>query len=118
MSESKECKAEYTLHALTGKWKPLIILRLQQHKKIRFNEFKRLLHGISTKTLTVQLRELEEDDIVARTVYPEIPPKVEYTLTEYGETLLPVLEKMHEWGAAHHKRKQSEPINSNSADAK
>ena len=65
---------------------------------MRFNELQRLLGNITTKTLTSQLRELEEQDIVRRVVYPETPPKVEYTLTELGKTMNPILKELCDWG--------------------
>lgn len=64
----------------------------------RFNELQRLLAGITQRMLTLQLRELENDGIVHREVYPQVPPKVEYSLTEFGRTLMPVIEAMHRWG--------------------
>ena len=68
---------------------------------MRFNELKRRMPGITQKMLTQQLRELEGEDLIHREVYPQVPPKVEYSITEYGQSIEPVLEVMHEWGLKH-----------------
>lgn len=95
------CRVDDALHVLTGKWKSIILLQLFHHGTLRFSELKRQLPGITQKMLTNQLRELEEEDLVARTVYPQVPPKVEYSLTDHGKTLEPVLDMMHEWAVTH-----------------
>ncbi len=87
---------ELTLDIIGGKWKPLIIWHLGE-KTLRFSELKRALPNITQKMLTQQLRALEEDQLVNRFVYAEVPPKVEYSLTEKGKTLLPVLSTLCEW---------------------
>ncbi|OAA91565.1 putative HTH-type transcriptional regulator YtcD [Clostridium ljungdahlii] len=87
---------ELTLDIIGGKWKPLIIWHLGE-KTLRFSELKRTLPNITQKMLTQQLRALEEDQLVNRFVYAEVPPKVEYSLTEKGKTLLPVLSTLCEW---------------------
>ncbi|SEN71094.1 DNA-binding transcriptional regulator, HxlR family [Mesobacillus persicus] len=104
------CQVEDALGILVGKWKPIILLYLLQQGTKRFSELKRSLPGITQKMLTKQLRELEDEDIIERVVYPQVPPKVEYSITEYGRTLEPILEAMHEWGKSHtaHKRKKSQ----------
>ena len=89
-----------TLDVIGGKWKPLIIYLLKT-ETLRFSQLQRSIIGITQKMLTEQLRELERDGLVNRKVYPQIPPKVEYSITEYGRTLLPILESMSEWGDAH-----------------
>ncbi|MCF7529394.1 helix-turn-helix transcriptional regulator [Neisseria sp. ZJ104] len=86
-----------TLNIIGGKWKVLILYYLNGETR-RFNELQRLLAGITQRMLTLQLRELENDGIVHREVYPQIPPKVEYSLTEFGKTLIPVIDAMHAWG--------------------
>ena len=91
------CAVETTLDVIGGRWKVLILRELMPGVK-RFSELQRALHGITQKMLTQQLRELEEDRIVHREVYLQVPPKVEYSLTETGKTLKPILEAMHEWG--------------------
>jgi DNA-binding HxlR family transcriptional regulator len=99
-SESaRECPCEYALRYIGGAWKILIVGHLVRGKIRRHAEIKRLLRGITAKMLTQQLRELEHDGLVERTVYAQVPPKVEYRLTALGETLLPVLEAMYAWGA-------------------
>ena len=95
------CRVDDALGILVGKWKPIILLHLLHSDKMRFNELKRNMPGITQKMLTQQLRELEEEDIIARKVYPQVPPKVEYSMTEYGTSLQPILEAMHEWGTKH-----------------
>jgi DNA-binding HxlR family transcriptional regulator len=92
------CEIEVTLDMISGKWKPLILYFLGQEGTKRFGQIKVFINKISHKSLTYQLRELEEDGLVCRVVYPEVPPKVEYSLTEKGKTLLPILEAMCEWG--------------------
>jgi len=94
------CEVETTLKVIGGRWKVLIIRQLMTGVK-RFGELQRALHGITQKMLTQQLREMEEDGIIHRQVYPEIPPKVEYSLTPLGENLKPILDAMHEWGKQH-----------------
>lgn len=91
------CPVERTLKVIEGRWKVLVLYYLVAGTK-RFNELHRLLKNISHRTLTRQLRELERDGIVHRKVYPQIPPRVEYSLTRHGESLKPVLKAMHDWG--------------------
>ncbi|KZE63892.1 MarR family transcriptional regulator [Fictibacillus phosphorivorans] len=92
---------EITLDVVCGKWKGVILWHLQQENILRFGELKKLLPGVSQKTLTLQLRELEEDGLVKRKVYPQVPPKVEYSLTHYGQELEATLNQMCEWGKRH-----------------
>lgn len=89
----------YTLSVIGGKWKMVIIYLLAENQTIRFNDLKRQIGSITFKVLSSQLKELEADGLVARREYPEIPPKVEYSLTAKAKTLLPVLEGLCEWGA-------------------
>jgi len=91
------CPVESTLQAIGGCWKVLIIHHLLQRTQ-RFGELTRLLHGISARTLTRQLRELEASGVINRYVHQQVPPKVEYSLTPLGRKLQPVLEAMHDWG--------------------
>jgi DNA-binding HxlR family transcriptional regulator len=95
--ERSSCPVEATLEVIGGRWKVLILRELMPGVR-RFNELHRSLCGITQKMLTQQLRELEEDDLVHREVYLQVPPKVEYSLTPTGRTLEPVLEAMHYWG--------------------
>lgn len=97
----EQCKVVVALDMIVGKWKPLVIQHLISKDTLRFNELRRLMPDITQRMLTLHLRELEEHDIVRRVVYPQVPPKVEYSITEYGRTLEPILHSMHVWGAAH-----------------
>jgi DNA-binding HxlR family transcriptional regulator len=94
---ASKCPAEVTLAVIGGRWKVPILYHLFQGTK-RFSELERGLQGITQKMLTQQLREMERDGIVVRTVYPQVPPKVEYRLTPRGETLRPVVDAMCRWG--------------------
>lgn len=98
--ERANCPVERTLEVIGGRWKVLILRELFEEVK-RFGQLHRALQGITQKMLTQQLRELEADGIVYREVYPQVPPKVEYSLTPLGESLKPILEAMHEWGLKH-----------------
>lgn len=91
------CPIETTLAILGGKWKPLILYHLFDHTR-RFGELSRLMPQVTREMLTQHLRELENDGIVHREIYHQVPPKVEYSLTEQGKTLIPMLYIMHEWG--------------------
>lgn len=95
--ELPACPVETTLMLLSDKWKVLILRDLIDGTK-RFGELKKSIGTISQKVLTANLRSMEEDGLVNRKVYPEVPPKVEYTLTETGYSLKPVLDSMFKWG--------------------
>lgn len=92
------CEKELTLSVIGGKWKMLVLWHLGKGGTKRFGELKSLIPGITQRMLVNQLRELEEDQIVHREVYPVVPPKVEYSLTEHGKSLMPILDSMYEWG--------------------
>lgn len=92
-----------TLKVIGGKWKPLLLWNLSNNT-LRFSEIMRLMPGVTQKMITQQLRELEEDGLVNRKVYPVVPPKVEYSITDYGKTLSSVLQAMAEWGDKHAQR--------------
>lgn len=94
------CPVATTVELIGNKWKLLIIRNLLA-RPWRFNELKKDLTGISQKVLTDNLRSLESDNIITRTVYPEVPPRVEYALSELGETLRPILNSMEKWGEAY-----------------
>ncbi len=94
---TEQCPMEIGLNVLSGKWKLKILWQISKGA-VRFNELQRRLGKITTKTLTQQLRELEDQKIIQRTVYPENPPKVEYALTELGESISPVLKSLCDWG--------------------
>ena len=91
------CPVEVTLLLLSNKWTVLILRDLFTGTK-RFGELKKSLNGVSQKVLTTNLRSLEEKGIIEREVFPEVPPRVEYKLTELGKTLEPILDSMHAWG--------------------
>ena len=100
MAAAKElpaCSVETTLMLISDKWKVLILRDLLPGTK-RFGELKRSLGSVSQKVLTAQLRQMEESGLLVRTVYPEVPPRVEYTLTELGYSLKPILDAMWNWG--------------------
>jgi len=97
----EQCKVDEALGILVGKWKPIILLHLFTEGTQRFSELKKLMPEITQKMLTKQLRELEEEDIINRVIYPQVPPKVEYSISEYGKSLQPILAIMHEWGTGH-----------------
>jgi len=100
--ELPDCPVATTVQLIGSKWK-LLILRNLLVRPWRFNELKRNLEGISQKVLTDSLRALEEDGIVIRTAYPEVPPRVEYSLSELGESMRPILKAMEDWGLAYQK---------------
>lgn len=91
------CPVETTLDIIGGKWKGILLYHLIDGKK-RFNEFRKLYPKITQRMLTLQLRELERDGVIHREVYKQVPPKVEYSLTEFGRTLEPVILHMKDWG--------------------
>ncbi|PTX61789.1 HxlR family transcriptional regulator [Melghirimyces profundicolus] len=94
------CEIEAALEVIGGKWKAILLYHLTKGPK-RTSELKRLVPGITQKMLTQQLRELEKDSVILRKVHSQIPPKVEYSLTEYGRTLEPVLNSLCHWGKRH-----------------
>lgn len=95
--ELPTCPVATTVDIIGSKWKLLIIRNLRM-RPWRFNELKKDLEGISQKVLTDSLRSLEQDGIITRTVYPEVPPRVEYALSELGESMRPILDAMADWG--------------------
>lgn len=99
---SKECLKStgfsYTLSLINGKYKMTILYTLMEFGVVRFNEMKKYIGEISYKTLSSTLKELESDQLIHRKEYPQIPPKVEYSLTERGKSLIPILDGMCEWG--------------------
>lgn len=98
------CPVEATLAVIGGKWKGVILYHLMSGTK-RFNEFRRLLPDITQRMLTLQLRELEKDGIIHREIFKEVPPKVEYSLTEFGRTLEPIIKLMRDWGEQYNLKK-------------
>ena len=95
--ESAASGVEHVLRLLEGRWKLIILFHLFYGKVQRYSDFEKLIPGISQKMLAQQLRQLEADGIVSRTVYPQVPPKVEYRLTEWGQELCPALDAMLKW---------------------
>lgn len=91
------CPVEATLDLIGGKYKALILWHLIE-KTLRFNELNKLISQATPKMLTQQLRELEADNLIYRTVYPVVPPKVEYSLTDFGKSIIPILDVMCKWG--------------------
>lgn len=100
MPEGKDCAVHVTVNVIGGRWKVLILQELFRGTK-RNSELRRELGKVTAKVLAQQLRELERDGIVTRQVHPEVPPRVEYSLTPLGKSLWPVLQSMHSWGAKH-----------------
>ena len=96
-SQHFHCPITATLSVLGGKWTPLVLWELRD-ETLRFGELQRRIPGITKKMLSQRLQELEADDVVHREAYAEVPPRVEYSLTEFGQTLRPILDAMCEWG--------------------
>ena len=99
-AKDSQCPAEFTLSMIGGRWKIPIVFHLMAGRK-RFSELARALTGVTQKMLTQQLRVMERNGLVARKLYPQVPPKVEYSLTELGASLQPVVEAMCVWGEQH-----------------
>ncbi len=100
ISDKYNCPVDATIDLIGGKYKAVILWYLIENKK-RFSELKRLIPKATEKMLTQQLRELEHDSLIIRTVYPVVPPKVEYSLSDFGRTIIPVLKSMCNWGEDH-----------------
>ena len=96
--DSYRCEIEVTLEVIGGKWKSLILWNLGIHESIRYNEFRNMIPDISQKMLTQQLRFLEKNLLINRKIYNQVPPMVEYSLTDLGKKLLPILNEMDIWG--------------------
>ena len=94
----EETGFNYTMSLIQGKYKMFILYTLMEFKVVRFNELRKYIKTISYKTLSTTLKELEADGLVHREEFPQIPPKVEYSLTERGASLIPILDSMCEWG--------------------
>ncbi len=106
-----ECPVATTVLMIGSKWK-LLIMRNLLARPWRFNELQKSIDGISQKALTEALRSMEADGIVSRTVYPEVPPRVEYALTELGESMRPIIKSMENWGMAYKEQMQEEQYDS------
>ncbi len=103
--DETNCPVRATMQIIGGKWKPIILYYIKTERVCRFSELERYIPHITKKMLTQQLRELESDGIVNRKSYPQVPPKVEYSLTKYGKSLKPILQLMADWGLAHRARR-------------
>ena len=97
-SNTYKCPIDATINLIGGKYKALILWKLMEDDVCRYNELQRFLSPITPKMLTQQLREMEEDGLIIRVVYPIVPPKTEYSLTEFGKSIIPVLNAMCDWG--------------------
>ena len=100
-ADFSETGYSYTLSLIAGKYKPIILYCLMEYEPVRFNEMQRYLGRVADKTLSRNLKELERDELIVRTVYPQIPPKVEYSLTDRGTSLMAVLDQLCLWGEQH-----------------
>lgn len=101
------CDVEATLSVIGGRWKPVLVCHLLEGRK-RFGVLRRLVPNATERMITQHLRELEADGVIDRHVFPEVPPRVEYEVTEFGRSLQPVLESMQEWGRAFKARRLAE----------
>lgn len=108
-SRNPNCPVEITLDVISGRWKTVILYHLFDGTK-RFSELRRAMSGVTQKMLTQQLRELEADGVVHRMVYPQVPPRVEYSLTPLGVSLRPVVDAMCRWGTRQKKRQVAEKL--------
>ena len=108
MDEVKNCPVESTLDLIGGKYKALILWHLSD-KTLRFSQLHKQISGATAKMLTQQLRELEAQNLIHREVFAVVPPKVEYSLTELGRSLMPILVSMRDWGSSYLRKKSIEP---------
>lgn len=102
------CPVESTLSFLDGKWKGVILYHLLSDGTLRFNELRRRLSSVTQRMLTKQLRELEESGLITRTIFPVVPPRVDYALTPLGQSLRPVIDALDHWGQGHVRCKDGE----------
>lgn len=103
MDNLNQCYINATLNVIGGKWKLLILWHLNK-ATLRFNELEKRIEGVTQKMLTQQLREMEHDKLISRKVYAVVPPKVEYSITDYGKSLNKVLSELNKWGEIHKKQ--------------
>lgn len=101
MKNYPKCYVDTTLTVIGGKWKPIILWHLNQVSPLRFSELEKRIDGITQKMLTQQLREMEKDNLISRKVYAVVPPRVEYSVTEHGQSLNKVLFELGRWGEKH-----------------
>lgn len=107
MVQNEICPVEATIELIGGKYKALILWHLSENK-LRFSELNKAIQSVTPKMLTQQLRELEANNLIHREVFPVVPPKVEYSLTEQGKSLLPILTAMFDWGTSYLRKKTTE----------
>jgi DNA-binding HxlR family transcriptional regulator len=100
-SEKNICSVTHTLFIIGGKWKIVVISYLINAEVLRYNELEKLIPTVTPKMLIKVLKELEEEQLIIRTVYPVVPPKVEYSITELGKTLIPLITEIRNWGTFH-----------------
>lgn len=105
LKKQYHCQFELTLDIIGGKWKPLILFYIGMEEVIRYGELKKCIPNINERMLTRQLRDLEKDDLVNREVYREVPPKVEYSLTKLGKSIMPILKELKDWGVGYNQVK-------------
>lgn len=103
-NKNYHCEFELTLDIIGGKWKPLILYYIGINGVIRYGELKREIPNINERMLTRQLRDLEKDNLIHREVFREVPPKVEYSLSELGLTIMPILKNLQEWGSNYNQK--------------
>ena len=108
MTQNEHCPVEATLELIGGKYKALILWHLSE-SDLRFSELRKVIHGATAKMLTQQLRELESDELIHREVFPVIPPKVVYSPTDLGRSLMPILITMRDWGSSYLRNHSVEP---------
>lgn len=109
--ELPNCPVATTVQLIGNKWKLLIIRNLRMEEKQRFNQLLKTIPGISQKVLTENLRAMEADGLITRTVYPEVPPRVEYALSELGNSMRPIMDAMEVWGRAYQQLVNAEDVN-------
>lgn len=109
--ELPNCPVATTVQLIGNKWKMLIIRNLRMEEKQRFNQLLKTIPGISQKVLTENLRAMEADGLITRTVYPEVPPRVEYALSELGNSMRPIMDAMEVWGRAYQQLVNAEDAN-------
>lgn len=104
--EPSLCHFDDGLETITGKWKLIILSHIIKNKNMRFSDLMKAIPKITQKMLSKNLKELEDDDLINRKTYDTIPQKVEYSLTEHGKELIPIIDSLHEWGIEHRKHIQ------------
>ena len=113
----EETGVGYTMSLISGKYKMIILYCLSEYRVVRYNELKRLMGAVSHKMLSLSLKELEADGLIVRTEYPQIPPKVEYGLSRRGQSLIPILDALCEWGERHREPQRGEALAAERAES-